>query len=236
MSNASPLPLLSAEEIRILGCLMEKSRTTPELYPLTLSSLTQACNQKTSRNPVVSYSQATVGFTIEALRRKDLLTRVLGDGRVPKFRHNLAVNYPLLPPDIAVLALLFLRGPLTPGEIRTASARLYDFEDLAEVVATLDKLCQGETPYIRSIGKAAGQKEARFAHLFAPQDASAQPVTVSNHAPFTDRVADDDALTLQLDRIEARLASIEVALRQAGLLALTEMGPSTTGQSHESED
>lgn len=217
MSHNSPLPQLSAQEIRVLGSLMEKSRTTPDLYPLSLVSLTTACNQKSSRDPVVSYSQATVNSTVDVLRRKDLLTRVLGDGRVPKFRHNLAVKYPLLPAEIAVLSLLFLRGPLTVGEIRTLSHRLYDFEDLAEVAATLDKLSQSEPPYVQSIGKAPGQKEPRYAHLFAPVDLT---VNANSHRDALSSTADDEhpaSLKTRLAQMEARLASVESALLAAGL-------------------
>jgi len=217
MSNATSLPQLSAEEIRVLGSLMEKSRTTPVLYPLSLVSLTTACNQKTSRDPVVSYSQATVNFTVDALRRKDLLTRVLGDGRVPKFRHNLAVKYPLLPSEVAVLTLLFLRGPLTAGEIRTLSNRLYDFKDLSEVMATLEKLSQNDPPYVQSIGKAPGQKEARFAHLFAPIDISM--VSGPSHGDTALSQGDDhsEPLKSRVAQLEARIAALETALLSAGM-------------------
>lgn len=216
MSNTSPLPQLSAEEIRVLGSLMEKSKTTPEQYPLSLVSLTTACNQKSSRDPVVSYSQATVSLTVDVLRRKDLLTRVLGDGRVPKFRHNLAVKYPLVPSEVAVLTLLFLRGPLTVGEIRTLSSRLYDFEDLTEVAATLDKLSQTDPPYVQSIGRGPGQKEPRYVHLFAPVDLS-----MMNSDPDESESPQSGEATVSLKarmaQMEARLASLEAALLSAGL-------------------
>jgi uncharacterized protein YceH (UPF0502 family) len=217
MSNASPLPQLSAEEIRVLGSLLEKSRTTPELYPLSLVSLTTACNQKSARNPVVSYSQAGVSSTVDVLRRKDLLTRVLGDGRVPKFRHNLAVKYPLVPSELAVLTLLFLRGPLTVGEIRTLSSRIYDFEDLAEVAATLDKLSQTDPPYVQSIGRGAGQKEPRYAHLFAPVDFYMLSNNDHSESPSTLSGESSDSLKSRVAQLEARVASIEAALLSAGL-------------------
>jgi uncharacterized protein YceH (UPF0502 family) len=217
MSNASPLPQLSAEEIRVLGSLMEKSRTTPELYPLSLVSLTTACNQKSARHPVVSYSQASVSSIVDVLRRKDLLTRVLGDGRVPKFRHNLAVKYPLVPSELAILTLLFLRGPLTVGEIRNLSSRLYDFEDLAEVAATLDKLSQNDPPYVQSIGRGHGQKEPRYAHLFAPVDLS----MLSNSDPdeLQSHLSGESSASLpsRIAQMEARIASLEAALQTAGL-------------------
>lgn len=217
MSNNTSLPQLSAEEIRVLGSLMEKSRTTPELYPLSLVSLTTACNQKSSRNPVVSYSQAGVSSTVDVLRRKDLLTRVLGDGRVPKFRHNLAVKYPLVPSELAVLTLLFLRGPLTVGEIRTLSSRLYDFEDLDEVAATLEKLSQTDPPYVQSVGKAAGQKEPRYAHLFAPVDLPMLSNTDFDESSSNLGSQHTDSLQSRITRMEARIASLESALHSAGL-------------------
>jgi len=217
MSNASPLPQLSAEEIRVLGSLMEKSRTTPELYPLSLVSLTTACNQKSARHPVVSYSQAGVSSIVDVLRRKDLLTRVLGDGRVPKFRHNLAVKYPLVPSELAILTLLFLRGPLTVGEIRTLSGRLYDFDDLTEVAATLEKLSQNDPPYVQSIGKVTGQKEPRYAHLFAPVELSMHSNREQDESHSTQGDEPSNSLKSRVAQLEARIASLEAALQSAGL-------------------
>lgn len=161
------LPQLGAEEIRVLGALMEKSRTTPEYYPMTLNGLTAACNQKTSRNPVVNYDEQTVALCLDRLKRKNLVSTVTGGtSRVVKYKHNIAVNYEFAPDEIAVLCLLFLRGPLTPGEINSNSGRLYEFEGLAEVHSVLEKLATAPVPFVKQLERQPGQKEARFMHLF----------------------------------------------------------------------
>jgi uncharacterized protein YceH (UPF0502 family) len=164
MEQENALPQLSAEEIRVLGALIEKSRTTPDYYPLTLNSLVTACNQKSSRSPVVEYEQHTVQEALDALKKKGLMANVLGDGRAVKYRHTIAVKYPLDPSEMTVLGLLFLRGPLTVGEIKNMAGRMYDFEDLAEVQTVLQNLVDAETPFIRQMERKTGQKEARYFH------------------------------------------------------------------------
>jgi uncharacterized protein len=161
------LPQLTAEEIRVLGALIEKSRTTPDYYPLTLNSLITACNQKSARHPVVEYEQDTVLEAIDGLKKKSLLANVIGDGRTLKYRHSIAVKYPLDPAEMTVLGLLFLRGPLTVGEIKNMSGRMYDYEDLEEVQKVLTTLSSGETTFIAQLERKPGQKEARYYHLFA---------------------------------------------------------------------
>lgn len=171
MENIPALPILTAEEQRVLGALMEKARTTPEYYPLTLNGLLSACNQKTSRKPVVSYDEHTVVSTLDALKRKGLLsTATGGSSRVTKYKHNVAVVYPLVPAEVAVICLLLLRGPLTPGEINTNAGRLYNFESLEEVQTLLDKLASEEPAFVMQLTKRPGQKEARYAHLLGGTD------------------------------------------------------------------
>jgi uncharacterized protein len=161
------LPQLSPEEIRVLGALIEKSRTTPDYYPLTLNSLITACNQKSARNPIVEYEQDTVLEAIDGLKKKSLLANVLGDGRAVKYRHAIAVKYPLDPSEITVLGLLFLRGPLTVGEIKNMAGRMYDYEDLEEVQKVLTTLSSSEIPFVAQMERKPGQKEARYYHLFS---------------------------------------------------------------------
>jgi uncharacterized protein YceH (UPF0502 family) len=161
------LPQLSAEEIRVLGALIEKSRTTPDYYPLTLNSLITACNQKSARNPIVEYEQDTVLEAIDGLKKKSLLANVLGDGRAVKYRHAIAVKYPLDPAEMTVLGLLFLRGPLTVGEIKNMAGRMYDYEDLEEVQKVLTALSSSDLPFVAQMERKSGQKEARYYHLFA---------------------------------------------------------------------
>ncbi|MGJ1421745.1 YceH family protein [Sphingobacterium spiritivorum] len=165
MENKS-LPQLSAEELRVLGSLLEKSKTTPEYYPMTLNGLQTACNQKTSRKPVVNYNEPTIIAALDALKKRGLVSTVVGGGsRVTKYKHNLAIQFPLIPSDLAVLCLLILRGPLTAGEINSNSGRLYEFEGLEDVQEHLNKLSEGEIEYVKQLPKRPGQKEVRYVHL-----------------------------------------------------------------------
>ncbi len=167
MEEIKLLPQLNAEEIRVLGSLLEKSKTTPEYYPMTINALQAACNQKTSRKPVVSYDEETIISTLDSLKKRGLVSTVIGGGsRVTKYKHNLAIQYPLVPAELAALCLLFLRGPLTAGEINSNSGRLYEFETLDDVQELLNKLSEDEPPYVKLLPKKPGQKEARFVHLF----------------------------------------------------------------------
>lgn len=171
MEENKNLPQLTAEEIRVLGSLLEKSKTTPEYYPMTINSLQAACNQKSSRKPVVNYDEAIIIETLDALKKKGLVSTVVGGGsRVTKYKHNIAIQFPLVPAELAVLCLLFLRGPLTAGEINSNSGRLYEFETLDEVNEVLNKLASDEPSYVKLLPKKAGQKEGRYIHLFTPFD------------------------------------------------------------------
>ncbi|WP_316825090.1 YceH family protein [Pedobacter miscanthi] len=170
MDNVKPLPDLSAAEQRVLGALIEKSRTTPDYYPMTLNSLTAACNQKSARNPVVNYDEETITLTLNQLKIKGLIsTATGGSSRATKYKHNLAIVYPLLPSELAIICLLLLRGPLTPGEINSNSGRLYEFESIEEVQEQLQKLSDDEPAFVKQLAKKTGQKEARFVHLLGEQ-------------------------------------------------------------------
>lgn len=166
MDTTPPLPVLSAEEQRVLGALMEKAKATPEYYPLTLNALIAACNQKTSRKPVVQYDDSTVITTLDSLRKKGLASTVVGgSSRVTKYKHNFAVVYPVIPAEVTIICLLLLRGPQTPGELNTNSGRLYEFESLDEVQSFLDNLANAEHPFVKQLPKRPGQKEARYMQL-----------------------------------------------------------------------
>lgn len=168
MESTQTLPELNAEELRVLGVLMEKSKTTPEYYPMTINSLTAACNQKTSRKPVVQYDEQTVVLTLDTLKRKGLIsTATGGSSRSIKYKHNFAIVFPVTPQEVAILCLLMLRGPQTPGELNTNSGRLYEFESLEEVQSVLERLTDAEPPYVIQLPRKAGQKEMRYAHLLA---------------------------------------------------------------------
>lgn len=202
---------LSPEEVRVLGALIEKSKTTPETYPLTLNALVTACNQKTSRNPVVNYEDATVVETLDSLKKKHLIGQVIGAGsRAVKYRHNLAVHFSLDPAELAVLCLLFLRGPLTPGEINSNAGRLFEFDDLEEVQSTLKNLAEAEQPFVVLLPKRPGQKEARYAHLFAPIPEMDEDVFVP-HEPSKRNVSE---LEERLRIVEAELEELKEKMQR----------------------
>lgn len=161
------IPILNLTETRILGALMEKCKTTPDYYPMTINSLTAACNQKSARKPVVQFDDNEVINALDTLKRKGLIsTATGGSSRSTKYKHNFAIVFEVVPAQIAIICLLLLRGLQTPGELNTNSGRLYEFESLDEVNQVLAQLAEGENPFIVQVPRKAGQKEVRFAHLF----------------------------------------------------------------------
>jgi len=170
------MSLLTPIEARVLGSLIEKQITTPEYYPLTLNSLTAACNQKNNRNPVTSFSESEVDEALFSLRDKNLAYVFHGStSRVPKYKHVAPEVLQLTPAELAVVAVLMLSGPQTVGEIRTRGSRLYTFSDLAEVEQTLEQLMSRDPdPVVMRLPRQAGQKDARFAHLLCGEPAFEQ--------------------------------------------------------------
>lgn len=150
----------------MLGSLMEKSKTTPDYYPMTINSLTAACNQKTSRRPVVQYDEDTVAQALNTLKRRGLISTATGGSiRSVKYKHNFAIVFPVLPAEVAIISLLMLRGPQTPGELNTNSGRLHEFESIEEVQEVLERLSTPEMPFLMQLPRRPGQKEVRYAHL-----------------------------------------------------------------------
>ncbi len=188
---------LTAAEVRVLGALMEKEIATPEYYPLSLNALVNACNQKSNREPVVSYDEQTVEEALGGLREKGVGLRITGrDSRVPKHAQRFTEKFNLGRREAALLCVLFLRGPQTVGELRGRSERLYTFDDLEAVESTLHRLAEME--FVHQLPRQAGFKEPRFAHRFA-DDAE---VVEGEPAPAPARgVPDRD-----------RLAALETAL------------------------
>ena len=169
MESENTLPQLNAIEIRVLGSLIEKSKTTPDYYPMTLNSLAAACKQKSSRNPVVEYDEQTVVIALNSLKGQSLVAMAHGGtSRTNKYKHNFLTVHSLTEGELAALCLLFLRGPLTPGEINSNSGRLHLFHSLESVQEVLTKLSAANPPYVIELPKRPGQKEARYAHLFTP--------------------------------------------------------------------
>jgi uncharacterized protein YceH (UPF0502 family) len=199
MEDLKPLLQLNLIEQRILGSLLEKSKTTPDYYPMSINSLTAACNQKTSRNPVVSYDEETITLALNSLKIKGLVSTATGGGsRTIKWKHNLAIVYPS---ELAIICLLLLRGPSTPGEINTNSGRIYEFDTIEEVQSTLQKLA-GDTPaFVRQLPRKTGQKEMRFMHLFGGE----QPEEVVEDEPATPSSSDLEQRVAKLEQEIAEL-------------------------------
>lgn len=202
MDSPTTLPLLDAEEVRVLGVLMEKAKTTPDYYPMTINSLIAACNQKTSRKPVVQYDESTVAQTLNTLKKRGLVsTATGGSDRVVKFKHNFAIVFQVIPAEVAIIALLMLRGPQTPGELNTNSGRMHEFESIEEVQETLERLSTSEPPYVVQLPRKAGQKEARYAHLL-----SGTPEITED---------DDEEVTVRSSNgLEARVTKLEQELTE----------------------
>jgi uncharacterized protein YceH (UPF0502 family) len=161
---------LTAAETRVLGCLIEKQRTTPDTYPLTLNALRAACNQSTNRDPVVDYDEATIRDAVARLSRRRWARLASGAGsRASKYRHLLDEALTGAPDELAVLCVLMLRGPQTPGELKGRTDRLHPFADLAAVHDTLEHLIDRDL--VRQLPRRPGQKEERFAHRLSDDDA-----------------------------------------------------------------
>lgn len=207
MEDIKPISDLSAEEQRVLGSLIEKSRTIPDYYPMTLNSLTAACNQKSSRNPVVNYTEETVTLTLNSLKVKGLIsTATGGSSRVIKYKHNLGIVYPLIPSELSILCLLLLRGPLTPGEINSNSGRLFEFESIEEIVEQLQKLSDNTPAFVKLLPKKTGQKEARFAHLLGEQIESEE---TEQKEPQTTIFQPNEALENRILKLEQEVEDLK---------------------------
>ena len=164
---------LSAVECRVLGALLEKERLTPENYPLSLNSLTAACNQSTNRDPVTSYDEKTVEEAIQSLRERRLVTMVVGAGaRVQKFKHRLGEHYKLEEKEVAVLCVLLLRGAQTPGELRIRTERMHAFGSLSAVEETLSVLAREGLELVQAIPARPGHKEGRYRCTFGVESAA----------------------------------------------------------------
>jgi uncharacterized protein YceH (UPF0502 family) len=198
-------------EARILGALVEKQLTTPEYYPLTLNALVNACNQKNNRDPVMSLSENEVSTAIEHLRDRNLVYVFYGStSRVPKYKHMLPTYYELEPAEVAVMAVLMLRGPQTLGELRERTSRMQEFSGLDEVQQTLNALTTREDPLVIRLDRLPGQKDARFAHLLSgPIDiealAAAHPTREQRSESSNDRLA---KLESEIERLTSELTDL----------------------------
>jgi uncharacterized protein len=162
------LLILTEVETRVLGSLIEKDITTPDYYPLSLNALVNACNQKNNRDPVMTLDEETVRQALSSLQEKRMAGPASGaDSRVTKFEHRLQEVFNFDRREIAIVCVLLLRGPQTPGELRSRTDRMYHFESLDDIVATLDRLAQRDPPLARVLPRQPGTKESRYRHLFS---------------------------------------------------------------------
>lgn len=195
-------------EVRILGCLVEKERTTPEAYPLSTNALLLACNQKSNREPVTNYHLQEVEDTLRLLTNKGMVRSVLADGeRVVKHQHLLDQVLGTNRADMAVLAVLMLRGPQTPGELRSRTERYHHFASLAQVEESLERLAAHQPPLVRNNGRSPGQSQDRWSDTFNPDPEKQRPrirtVTRDAVAPSAE---DDGSLRETVKRLQAEVA------------------------------
>jgi uncharacterized protein YceH (UPF0502 family) len=207
--------ILTPIEVRVLGALIEKDITTPDYYPLSLNALVNACNQKNNRDPVMNLDEGTVREALSSLQEKRLAGPASGaDSRVTKYEHRLQEAYNFDRRETAVLCVLLLRGPQTPGELRGRTERMHRFEGLDEVQSTLQRLIERDPPLVAMLARQPGTKESRYAQLLsgeveawqAPTSASA---VHSDQAPDDDRVA---RLEMQVADLQQEVASLKERL------------------------
>jgi uncharacterized protein len=217
------VPLLNETEVRVLGSLIEKQITTPEYYPLTLNSLTAACNQKNNRNPVTALAESEVERALDSLREKNLAYVFHGStSRVPKFKHVAPEVLGLNPAELAVMCVLMLSGPQTTGEIRTRGSRMYDFTGLDEVEEILHALSTRDTdPLVTKLARQPGQKDARFAHLLAGVPNlemaadSSTPSKTSHRTTDSERIANlEEQVTSLSEKVDSLIDQFEKFRRQ----------------------
>jgi uncharacterized protein len=194
--------VLNEIECRVLGALIEKDITTPDYYPLSLNALVNACNQKNNRDPVMNLDENAVRDALHSLQEKRLAGPAGGaDSRVTKYEHRVQEVFNFTRAETAVMDVLLLRGPQTPGELRGRGERMYRFEELTDVQATLQKLMQREPPLVKMLPRQPGTKEARYTHLLAGdvEGYVSPPETVGS------RTVDDDGRILRLENEVADL-------------------------------
>ena len=200
---------LTPMQVRVLGSLMEKKESTPDQYPLTLNSVRTACNQKSSRMPVVNYTEGEVGHTIRELEVLDLVREEWG-ARAAKYEHLVNRTLHLHSKGIALLCVLMLRGPQTLGELRTHSHRLFDFDDLEDVQFALDQLVDHEPSLATPLPRQTGQKEGRYAHLLSGEpDIPAVSAAAANSGASTGLTGRVAELEAELEEVRSRLSAIE---------------------------
>jgi uncharacterized protein len=205
---------LNEVEVRVLGVLLEKETTTPEYYPLSLNALVNACNQKSNREPVMTLDEDTVRTALYNLKNKGLAANAPGtESRVAKYEHRMQEVFNFTRGENAVMCVLLLRGPQTPGELRGRTERMFRFEELSDVQSALQKLMQREPPLVKVLPRQAGTKEARYAHLLAGDVQSFEPAYEAAPAG-TSAGVDDERIT----RLEQEVEQLRGELRDLAQL------------------
>ncbi len=204
-------PPLTPVEARVLGVLIEKAKTTPDAYPLTVNSLTSGCNQKTSRDPVMALAEAEVQAALEDLRGRTLVLETFGaSGRVLRYAHNFAKVYALPSAAVDLLAVLMLRGAQTVSELRANCERLHAFADASAVEAYLEELANRESgALVLKLPRQPGSREPRWVHLLCGEVATSEPVGAGNAAGQTD-------LEARVAHLENEVAELRAALTRLG--------------------
>lgn len=212
---------LSPHEARVIACLIEKEITTPEQYPLSLNALTNACNQKSNRDPVLDLDEASVQQTLDGLNKKYLVSEETGYGsRVAKYRHRFCnTEYGTLkfsPQELGIICELLLRGAQTPGELRSRASRLCALKDVTEVEAALERLAQrADGPFLVRLPREPGKRESRYAHLFS--GAVDENLASRQAGSSSLESAERDQLEQRVARLEAAVGELEVLLTRHGL-------------------
>jgi uncharacterized protein YceH (UPF0502 family) len=205
---------LTPTEARVLGALIEKEITTPEYYPLSLNALVNACNQKNNRDPVTALDEAEVRQALHGLETERLAGPVRGDTRVPKYEHRVQEVFNFTRGEIAVICVLLLRGPQTPGELRTRTERMYKFDELSDVQSVLQRLIAREPePLVKILPRQPGTKEARYAHLLSGDVEAFEPAPAHRYAEATSHASSSSYAsplsTEESDDLKERMAQLE---------------------------
>lgn len=207
---------LTPSEARVIGSLLEKEVITPDQYPLSLNALTSACNQKSSRDPVMEMDESEVQQILDDLVKKHLVSGQSGFGsRVPKYKHRFCNTgfggFEFSPQETGILCVLLLRGAQTPGELRTRTQRLCQFEDVEETERVLQALAEREDgPFVIRLPREPGKRESRYRHLFGDEEAIAEPEPpIQESAPTGDLQAMVEEMRTELEALKARVAKLE---------------------------
>jgi uncharacterized protein YceH (UPF0502 family) len=204
---------LNQLEVRVLGSLMEKETTTPDYYPLSLNALVNACNQKSNRDPVMDVDESAVREALYSLGDKGLAGTVSSaESRVAKYEHRIQEVFNFTRRESAIICVLMLRGPQTPGELRGRTERMFRFDDLADIQSTLQRLAQRDPPLAKMLARQPGTKEARYVHLLAG-DAEAWDAAQSSASAASDMSAGSGQISA-LEEAVARLEQEVVSLKK----------------------